>query len=163
MRHVLAALAGRETPVTAQELFIELRDNGHSLGLATVYRALHVLRDDGRLHEFHVEDGIAFRACAPEPHHHLVCLQCGRVQENTPPPWATGSTTFGTVDSPCKPAPSRSTAPVGAANRRNETDGSGLTRHRNRAMRSHRAKHGWRHSCSDGPKGGLACITSRTV
>lgn len=81
MRHVLAALAGRETPVTAQELFIELRDNGHSLGLATVYRALHVLRDDGRLHEFHVEDGIAFRACAPEPHHHLVCLQCGRVQE----------------------------------------------------------------------------------
>lgn len=76
------SLAGREVPVTAHELFIELRDGGHGLGLATVYRALHVLRDEGRLHEFHVEDGIAFRACAPEPHYHLVCVQCGRVEED---------------------------------------------------------------------------------
>jgi Fur family ferric uptake transcriptional regulator len=79
--HVLEALAGREVPVTAQQLFIEMRDQGHALGLATVYRALHVLRDEGRLHEFHVEDGIAFRACASDPHHHLICVDCGRVQD----------------------------------------------------------------------------------
>jgi Fur family ferric uptake transcriptional regulator len=81
LRRVLEAMTGREIPITAQALFIELRDRGDDVGLATVYRALHVLRDDGRLHEFHVADGTAFRACADQPHHHLICVQCGRVIE----------------------------------------------------------------------------------
>lgn len=81
LRRVLEAMTGREVPVTAQALFIELRDRGDDEGLATVYRALHVLRDKGRLHEFHVEDGTAFRACADDPHHHLICVRCGRVLE----------------------------------------------------------------------------------
>ena len=84
LRIVLTALVGREIPVTAQGLFIELRDQGHHLGLATVYRALHALRDDGRLHEFQVEDGVAFRACVSRSHHHLICVECGRVQEGQP-------------------------------------------------------------------------------
>jgi Fur family ferric uptake transcriptional regulator len=81
LRRVLTAMVGREVPVTAQALFIELRDCGADLGLATVYRALHILRDEGRLHEFRLADGTGFRACAGEPHHHLICMQCGRVLE----------------------------------------------------------------------------------
>lgn len=84
LRQVLDLLAGREVPATAQSLFIELRAQGQRLGLATVYRALHLLRDQGRLHEFAVQDGTAYRACTPEPHHHLLCTECGRVQEGRP-------------------------------------------------------------------------------
>jgi Fur family ferric uptake transcriptional regulator len=80
-REVLEALDHREIPATAQDLFIELREHGHRIGLATVYRALHVLREQGLLHVFSARDGTAFRACSYEPHHHLVCLRCGRVQE----------------------------------------------------------------------------------
>lgn len=78
---MLAALDGREIPATAQDLFVELREDGHGLGLATVYRALHVLREQELLHEFTGAEGTAFRACSREPHHHLVCRECGRVQE----------------------------------------------------------------------------------
>ena len=70
--------------MTAQGLFIELRAHGQRVGLATVYRALHLLHDQGRVHEFPVDDGVGFLACALRPHHHLVCSSCGRVQESLP-------------------------------------------------------------------------------
>ena len=81
VRAVLRILEGREVPLTAPELFVQLRTSGSTVGLATIYRALRTLREQGRLHDFHAGTGNAFRACEPEPHHHLICTRCGRVQE----------------------------------------------------------------------------------
>jgi Fur family ferric uptake transcriptional regulator len=82
---VLAALTGRDIPITAQQLHAELHRQGERLGLATVYRTLHALVADGAVHVFrqpgrrHGED--AFRRCEPRHHHHFVCHLCGRVIE----------------------------------------------------------------------------------
>ncbi|MDX6254165.1 MAG: Fur family transcriptional regulator, ferric uptake regulator [Frankiales bacterium] len=79
---VLAALSGRARPVTAQELYAELRGTRDAVGLSTAYRIVHALTDRGLLHVFALEGGeTGYRACGGRSHEHLVCKECGDVQE----------------------------------------------------------------------------------
>jgi Fur family ferric uptake transcriptional regulator len=78
-------LRGRDRPTTAQDLHLELRAGGERVGLTTVYRYLHDLVQAGELHEFHVGDHTGYLACAEEPHQHLICMQCGRIQQHRSP------------------------------------------------------------------------------
>jgi Fur family ferric uptake transcriptional regulator len=77
---------------SAQDLHALLRERGDSVGLATVYRALQALVDDGQLDVLRSSEGeAAYRRCSPVHHHHLVCRPCGRTVEVTDPPverWA---------------------------------------------------------------------------
>ena len=77
---------------SAQDLHALLRERGDSVGLATVYRALQALVDDGQLDVLRSADGEAgYRRCSPSHHHHLVCRSCGRTVEVADPPverWA---------------------------------------------------------------------------
>ncbi len=77
---------------SAQELHTLLRERGDSVGLATVYRALQALVEDGQLDVLRGVDGEAgYRRCSPDHHHHLVCRSCGRTVEVADPPverWA---------------------------------------------------------------------------
>jgi Fur family ferric uptake transcriptional regulator len=76
---VLEALRRAPEPLSAKDLHEGL---GHSVGLATVYRALQGLVDAGRVDVFRRGTGEAlFRLCNPVHHHHLVCHRCGRVVE----------------------------------------------------------------------------------
>ncbi|MEX2555982.1 MAG: transcriptional repressor [Actinomycetota bacterium] len=78
---VLASLAGGEA-LSAQELHDRLRHAGSRTGLATVYRALRMLAEDGVVDVLR-EDPVQlrYRVCSIEHHHHLVCESCGRVEE----------------------------------------------------------------------------------
>jgi Fur family ferric uptake transcriptional regulator len=77
-------LAGIDTFATAQELFAELRQRGHRVGLATVYRSLQQMVTDGQVDVLRTDDGeSAYRRCGTEHHHHLVCRVCGRTVEVT--------------------------------------------------------------------------------
>jgi Fur family transcriptional regulator, ferric uptake regulator len=78
---VLEALEGRRTAVSAQELHHELRQDGGSPGLATIYRALTALAEAGAVDTFTRDGELAYRLCGAEHHHHLVCESCGSVQE----------------------------------------------------------------------------------
>jgi len=77
---------------TAQDLHAMLRTRGAPVGLATVYRALQALVDDGQVDVLRSADGeAAYRRCSPVHHHHLVCRSCGRTVEVADPPverWA---------------------------------------------------------------------------
>jgi len=77
---------------SAQDLHALLRERGDSVGLATVYRALQAMVDDGQLDVLRTSDGEAgYRRCSPSHHHHLVCRSCGRTVEVADPPverWA---------------------------------------------------------------------------
>ena len=74
---ILDALRGAERAVTAQELHGELR----GVGLATVYRNLQRLADDGVADTLRRENGEqAFLLCGTGHHHHLTCRVCGRVE-----------------------------------------------------------------------------------
>ncbi|MGY1803843.1 Fur family transcriptional regulator [Blastococcus sp. SYSU D00922] len=89
---VLALLDGLDGFRSAQDLHALLRQRGDSVGLATVYRALQALVDDGQVDVLRGDDGEAsYRRCSTGHHHHLVCRSCGRTVEVADPPverWA---------------------------------------------------------------------------
>ncbi|MGI9017004.1 MAG: Fur family transcriptional regulator [Euzebya sp.] len=78
---VLDALDRRDDAVTAQDLYLEFRGQGLTIGLSTVYRTLTSLVDAGLLDTFQRGGEQAFRACSPKHHHHLVCTGCNQVIE----------------------------------------------------------------------------------
>jgi Fur family ferric uptake transcriptional regulator len=74
---IVEALRGSERAVTAQELHGQL----DGVGLATVYRNLQRLADEGGADTLRRESGeLAFLLCDSGHHHHLSCRECGRVE-----------------------------------------------------------------------------------
>ena len=71
---------------TAQQIHDELRSNGDSVGLTTVYRTVQSMADAGELDAIRTSDGeTAYRRCSGGHHHHLVCRSCGRTVEVSGP------------------------------------------------------------------------------
>ena len=71
---------------TAQQLHDELRQQGNSVGLTTVYRTLQALADSGDVDVIRTGEGeAAYRRCSTGHHHHLVCRSCGRAVEVSGP------------------------------------------------------------------------------
>lgn len=80
-KEVLAALEGGDA-LPAQELHGRLRARGSKIGLATVYRTLHLLESEGSIDVLREDPTEArYRLCSPVHHHHLVCESCGTVVE----------------------------------------------------------------------------------
>lgn len=78
---VLAALAGG-VALAAQELHDRLHARGSRIGLATVYRSLRRLADEGAVDVLRDDPTQArYRLCSTEHHHHLVCESCAAVVE----------------------------------------------------------------------------------
>ena len=67
--------------VSAQDLHHVLRTSGSTIGLATVYRTLNALADEGSADALALEGENLFRACSPGHHHHLICRKCGKTEE----------------------------------------------------------------------------------
>ncbi|MBK8460926.1 MAG: transcriptional repressor [Micropruina sp.] len=83
---VTSALRESDSFRTAQEIHDLLRQHGHAVGLATVYRTLQTLVEAGEADVLRTADGQAsYRSCSPEHHHHLVCRHCGRTVELAAP------------------------------------------------------------------------------
>jgi Fur family ferric uptake transcriptional regulator len=76
------ALSTSEGFVSAQSLHSALRENGSSIGLATVYRALADLAEEGEADSLQQEGESLYRACTRgSHHHHLICRNCGLTVE----------------------------------------------------------------------------------
>jgi Fur family ferric uptake transcriptional regulator len=68
--------------MTAEDVYKQLLTEGVDVGLATVYRVLTQFEQAGLLIRHHFESGKAVFELNQGGHHdHLVCLQCGRVEE----------------------------------------------------------------------------------
>jgi Fur family ferric uptake transcriptional regulator len=67
--------------VSAQELHQKLRNTGSTIGLATVYRTLNSLAEDGSADALSMEGSNLYRACSPGHHHHLICRVCAATTE----------------------------------------------------------------------------------
>ena len=68
--------------LTAEDVFKVLLGEGADIGLATVYRVLMQFEQAGLLRRSNFESGKAvFELNEGQHHDHLVCLDCGRVEE----------------------------------------------------------------------------------
>ena len=68
--------------MTAEDVFRVLLEERTDIGLATVYRVLTQFEQAGILSRSHFESGKAVYELNEGTHHdHLVCLDCGRVEE----------------------------------------------------------------------------------
>ena len=68
--------------MTAEDVFKILLNENAEIGLATVYRVLTQFEQAGLLVRHHFESGKAVFELNEGSHHdHLVCLQCGKVEE----------------------------------------------------------------------------------
>ena len=68
--------------LAAEDVYKKLVDEGTDTGLATVYRVLTQFEQAGLLMRHHFESGKAVYELNQGSHHdHLVCLQCGHVEE----------------------------------------------------------------------------------
>ena len=68
--------------MTAEDVFRHLLKDNADIGLATVYRVLTQFEQAGILSRNHFESGKAVYELNEGQHHdHMVCLDCGRVEE----------------------------------------------------------------------------------
>ena len=66
----------------ADELYLKARERQHSISLSTVYRNLKTFKEQGLVKEHHFDDGCRRYESKPRKgHHHLVCVDCGRIIE----------------------------------------------------------------------------------
>ena len=68
--------------LSAEDIYRGLLDSNEDIGLATVYRVLTQFEAAGLVTRHHFEDGMAVFELNHGTHHdHIVCLECGRVEE----------------------------------------------------------------------------------
>ena len=73
---------GAQRHMTAEDVFRVLLDERSDIGLATVYRVLTQFEQAGILVRSHFEsDKAVYELNEGQHHDHLVCLDCGRVEE----------------------------------------------------------------------------------
>lgn len=68
--------------LTAEDVYRTLMNEGMDIGLATVYRVLTQFEQAGLLERHYFESGKAVFELNKGGHHdHIVCMQCGKVEE----------------------------------------------------------------------------------
>ena len=74
--------SGAQRHMTAEDVYRHLLQDNTDVGLATVYRVLMQFEQAGILSRNHFESGKAVYELNEGQHHdHMVCLDCGRVEE----------------------------------------------------------------------------------
>jgi Fur family transcriptional regulator, ferric uptake regulator len=78
---ILQLLKQMQRSVSAQDIYVELRNSSQGIGLATVYRALDALKLAGVVQVRTLASGESLYGSVQEDRHHLTCLHC---QESIP-------------------------------------------------------------------------------
>jgi Fur family transcriptional regulator, ferric uptake regulator len=74
--------SGGRRHLSAEDIYRALIDGGEDIGLATVYRVLTQFEQAGLISRHHFEEGHSVFELDDSGHHdHLVCTDCGRVEE----------------------------------------------------------------------------------
>jgi Fur family ferric uptake transcriptional regulator len=79
---IFHALESTGRPLTAEQIHAEAKRRARGLGIATVYRNLRTMVDEGRLVTVELPGEPArYEVAGKEHHHHFVCERCDRVFE----------------------------------------------------------------------------------
>ncbi|NMG57109.1 transcriptional repressor [Geitlerinema sp. P-1104] len=74
---ILTLLNAQGRSLSAQDIYVKLREQHQSLGLATVYRSLDSLKLEGLVQVRTLATGESLYSSRQQDKHHLTCLQCG--------------------------------------------------------------------------------------
>ena len=74
---ILAVLKSLNRSISAQGLYVELRNREQDMGLATVYRSLEALKIQGEVHVRTLANGESEYSSVKSDRHHLTCVSCG--------------------------------------------------------------------------------------
>jgi Fur family transcriptional regulator, ferric uptake regulator len=74
---ILNLLISLNRGVSAQDIYVELRNRDQSMGLATVYRSLEALKLEGSVQVRTLSNGESLYSSVQRDQHHLTCLNCG--------------------------------------------------------------------------------------
>ena len=80
-KQILETLKKLDAPISAQDLHQQMRSNSQSLGLATVYRGLEVLKLHGLVQSRSSIKGEFLYSPTNKHQHYLTCLQCGESRD----------------------------------------------------------------------------------
>src|SRR3954453_4150707 len=75
------ALRELDRHVTAEEVLASVADRLPNVSPPTVYSALELFEDLGLVHRIGVSQGALLFDPRPEPHDHMVCDNCGKVED----------------------------------------------------------------------------------
>lgn len=80
---ILDAFLASGRHLSAEELYLIVKQSEPGIGAATVYRTLKLLAEAGLAQERRFEDGVArFEMISAQEHHdHLICTACGTIIE----------------------------------------------------------------------------------
>ena len=74
---LMAALQSLKRAISAQDLYIELRQRQQDMGLATIYRSLEALKLQGEVQVRTLSNGESVYSLIQSDRHHLTCINCG--------------------------------------------------------------------------------------
>lgn len=74
---ILKLLKSLNRSLSAQDIYVELRNRNQTIGLATVYRSLEALKQEGSLQVRTLPNGESLYSSMQQDQHHLTCLRCG--------------------------------------------------------------------------------------
>ena len=74
---IIQVLQSLKRAISAQDLYIEMRNRDQNIGLATVYRSLEALKLQGELQVRTLPNGESVYSSVHRDQHHLTCVNCG--------------------------------------------------------------------------------------
>ena len=74
---ILTLLKSLNRSISAQDLYVELRNREQEMGLATVYRSLEALKIQGEVQVRTLANGESEYSSLKSDRHHLTCVNCG--------------------------------------------------------------------------------------
>ena len=74
---IMNLLQSLKRSISAQDLYIELRNREQDMGLATVYRSLEALKLEGAVQVRTLANGESVYSPIQSDRHHLTCVNCG--------------------------------------------------------------------------------------
>lgn len=82
-RDILRAVMKNDEHFEAEQLLLDMRQSGHRVGKATIYRSLKLLVACGIVKEVHFSNKQVHyeHTYGQDPHDHMVCRRCGRIIE----------------------------------------------------------------------------------
>ncbi|SNZ08206.1 Fur family transcriptional regulator, ferric uptake regulator [Persephonella hydrogeniphila] len=76
---ILKILERAEYPISAEQIFMELKKKGIDISLSTIYRNLEMLTKEGLVVKSYMINEDKARYALPDKKNYLVCEKCGKI------------------------------------------------------------------------------------